>query len=256
MIHPDVRLLVSVPHAGTMVPADIEATGPAWSDLPDTDWHVDRLAHLASGQSTDIVIADHSRYVVDLNRPADDQPLYPGAGTGLVPTETFAGEPLYGPGNEPNEAERERRRGRYWQPYHDRLQVALDDIRRQHGFALLLDLHSIASRVPRLFQGRLPDLNLGTFDGRSCDPGLEQAVTQLLTEQNDFSWVVNGRFKGGYITRHYGKPSEGVHALQLEIAQACYMDESDPTTWSAERAAPLVAFLKRLVACLQAWRPR
>ncbi len=229
---------------------------PAWSSLPDTDWHVDRLARLAVGSAAGMVAAEYSRYVIDLNRPADDQPLYPGAGTGLVPTETFAGEPLYSPGDEPDAEEQRFRRRRYWQPYHDRLHSTLEAIRRQHGFAILLDLHSIASRVPRLFDGRLPDLNLGTFDGRSCDPGLESVVGELLAGQDQFSWVVNGRFKGGYITRHYGQPSVGIHALQLEIAQACYMDESAPQAWSLERAEGLVSFLKQLVETLHRWRPR
>ncbi len=249
-------LVVSVPHAGLLVPAGLSGHSQAWTRLRDTDWHVDRLARASLDPSCSLVVADYSRYVIDLNRPADDKPLYPGAGTSLVPTDTFASEPLYAAGQEPTPAEREQRRQQYWQPYHDQLRAALDKTRQRHGFAVLLDLHSIASRVPRLFEGRLPDLNLGTFDGRSCDPSLEAAVTELLASQNDFSWVVNGRFKGGYITRHYGQPSEGVHALQLEIAQACYMDESDPMTWSAERAAPLVSFLKQLLAILQKWQPR
>ena len=248
-------VLISVPHAGTVVPAGIAGTGTAWTQLPDTDWHVDRLVDFAPNTGVGLITARQSRYVIDLNRPPDDQPLYAQVGTGLVPTETFAGAALYEPGQLPGAGEKARRIAEYWQPYHQKLQQELDRIRDRHGFAVLLDAHSIASRVPRLFDGRLPDLNLGTYSGESCAPELEHSVAQLLTDAEGFTSVVNGRFQGGFITRHYGRPEQGIHALQLEIAQACYMDETDPTNWRPEKAAPLQSLLRQLIRLLTEWRP-
>lgn len=248
-------LLVNVPHAGIELDAGLESrlTESALL-LPDTDWHVDRLAEVAEASGASVLRARVSRYVIDLNRGSDDKPLYSGPTTGLVPTETFDGDPVYA-GSEPDPAEQARRIETYWKPYHHKLREALDSIRRQHGHAVLLDLHSIRTRVPRLFDGRLPDLNLGTNDGRSCDPFLEERAASVLRDADSFSHVVNGRFKGGFITRHYGRPDEGVHALQLEIAQSCYMDESDPRGWDENRAAPLTGVLERLVTGLIQWRP-
>lgn len=251
----DSPLLVNVPHAGTEVPDDIAArlTGRARA-LPDTDWHVNRLVEWVPGLGASLLCARKSRYVIDLNRGRDDKPLYAGATTGLVPTELFDGDRVYCD-RDPDSEEVHARIERYWQPYHDKLHEALEAIRRRHGYALLFDVHSIRSTVPRLFDGRLPDLNLGTNDGRSCAPALQEAVAELLAGAGEFSTVVNGRFKGGYITRHYGRPEAGVHALQLEIAQAAYMDESRPAQWDAERARPLKAVLERLVGMLSQWRP-
>lgn len=248
-------LLINVPHAGVRVPEAIEARmAPVARSLPDTDWHVHRLVERAPEAGVALLRALHSRYVIDLNRGRDDKPLYAGPTSGLVPTETFAGEAVYA-GQPPDTSEIEQRIERYWQPYHDKLAETLDGIRARHGHAVLLDVHSIRSRVPRLFDGRLPDLNLGTNNGASCDPDLRQKVADVLADASGFSHVVDGRFKGGYITRHYGQPEQGVHALQLEIAQACYMDETDPDRWDAERAAPLVAVLDDIIRLLVDWRP-
>lgn len=248
-------LLVDVPHAGTELPGDIaECMSVAALPLPDTDWHVDRLADVAEKLGASVLRARISRYVIDLNRGSDDKPLYVGPTTGLVPTETFDGDPVYA-GKAPDPAEQARRIETFWKPYHRQLLDALDSIRRRHGHAVLLDLHSIRTRVPRLFEGRLADLNLGTNDGRSCDALLEESAAEVLENAESFSHVVNGRFKGGFITRHYGRPDEGIHALQLEIAQSCYMDESDPRQWNEKRAAPLMAVLERLVTGLIQWRP-
>lgn len=223
--------------------------------LVDTDWHVHRLVEFAADMGAGLIRAEYSRYMIDLNRPPDDRPLYDQAGTGLVATETFAGEPLYKEGVRPEPEEIEQRVEQFWRPYHLRIEAELDRIRTEHGFAVLFDAHSIASRVPRLFDGRLPDLNLGTFEGRSCAPDLEELAAKTLARADDFSHVVNGRFKGGYITRHYGRPDKDIHALQLEIAQDCYMDETDPQIWDDQRAKPLKALLKRLFNAILGWRP-
>jgi len=249
-------LLVSVPHSGTNL---AEGQGEGMTEpgrkLVDTDWHVDRLYAFAADLGASLLVAHNSRYVVDLNRSPDDRPLYPGAGTGLVPLETFSGKPLYRSGREPDEAEKSIRVEACWRPYHDKLKVELDRLVADHGHAVLLDGHSIASRVPRLFDGRLPDLNLGTYDGKSCSEPLASRAAEVLASNEAFSFVRDGRFKGGYITRNYGRPDKGVHALQLEIAQACYMDESRPETFDPDRAAPLVSHLEALVESLCEWSP-
>lgn len=255
LIEGDGPVLVSVPHAGTRLLPGMSTSSPAWQALPDTDWHVDRLVDFAPRMGASLLVAEYSRYVIDLNRPADDQPLYDQVGTGLVPTETFSGQALYLPGQVPDQSEQARRVAGCWQPYHQAIEDRLSAIRAVHGHAILFDVHSIASRVPRLFDGQLPDLNLGTFAGRSCAESLERACAERLANAEGFSSISNGRFKGGYITRHYGQPESGVHALQLEIAQCCYMDEDDPRQWDEQRAAPLKALLRDLIALLSAWRP-
>lgn len=255
LIQSDGPVLVSVPHAGTALLPGMAGDGKVWEDLPDTDWHADRLVDFAPEFGASLLVAEYSRYVVDLNRPVDDQPLYDQAGTGLVPAETFSGQPLYPAGDLPDGEQRQGRIGVCWQPYHQALSERLAAIRAVHGHAVLFDVHSIASHVPRLFDGQLPDLNLGSFAGRSCAPGLEQSIADRLSAARGFTSVVNGRFKGGHITRHYGKPENGIHALQLEIAQSCYMDELQPRRWDEARAAPLKDLLRDLIGLLSAWRP-
>ena len=220
-------LLVSIPHAGTYVPPAIAGCMTrAARTLPDTDWHVDRLYDFLVDIGATVLVATHSRYVVDLNRPSDDADLYPGlAGTGLCPVETFAGEPIWQPRHAPAQAEIAERVVRYWQPYHGCLRAELDELRVRHGSVVLWDAHSIRSQVPRLFAGDLPVVNLGTNDGRSCDPELAARLLGYALGVPDCTAVLDGRFKGGYITRAYGDPAAGINAVQLELAQRSYMDE-------------------------------
>jgi N-formylglutamate deformylase len=255
LIESDGPVLVSVPHAGTRLPAELAGLEGPWQDLPDTDWHVDRLVDFVPELGASLIVAEDSRYVVDLNRPADDRPLYERAGTGLVPTETFAGQPLYPAGREPDAAARQRRVDKYWRPYHQAISERLAAIKARHGHAVLFDAHSIISRVPRLFDDQLPDLNLGTYAGRSCAAALEQRAGEILAGAEGFTQVVNGRFQGGYITRQYGQPDQRFHALQLETAQCCYMDEANPRHWDEDRAAPLKQVLRQLIKALLEWRP-
>ena len=254
----DTPLIVDVPHAGTYAPPEIAARlTPVAGAFPDTDWHVEKLFAFARGAGATLVAATHSRYVVDLNRDPSGAALYPGAdNTELCPTRTFADEPIYVAGAAPDADEVAARRGEYFEPYHRRLAAEVERVRMRHGYAILLDGHSIRSRVPRFFVGRLPDLNLGTTDGASCAPSVQNAAALVLAATADFSCVVNGRFKGGYVTRHYGSPAHGVHALQLEIAQECYMIESPPYRWDAARARALTAVLERLVDALLGWVAR
>ncbi|MFG6413207.1 N-formylglutamate deformylase [Roseateles sp. DC23W] len=254
-----VPLLISLPHVGTDIPADIgERLVPRALASEDSDWHLERLYRpLADKLGASLIVPRYSRYVIDLNRPPDDQPLYPGAsgGTGLVPTRFFTDDPLYRDGVEPHATEVSVRREAYWRPYHDALAAELARLRAAHGHALLFDGHSIRSELPWLFEGRLPALNLGTADGASCAPAITERLAALLAGQAEFSQVVNGRFKGGYITRHYGRPTQGWHAVQLEMCQRCYMDEAcvpreayDETFAAA--VAPLIEkMLQEMLAC-------
>ena len=255
-------LLISVPHAGTAVPEDLAPLlTPLALAIPDTDWHVARLYDFAPALGATLLVARYSRYLIDLNRPPDDAALYAGAAmTGLCPTLSFDGEPLYLAGDAPLAADEIARRvQRYWQPYHDALRAELELTVRRHGYALLLDAHSIRSEVPRLFSGRLPDVNVGTNGGRSCAASLGESLRARLIAAPRWSHVVDGRFKGGYITRHYGHPDRNVHAVQFELTQMNYMDEAPAAALTApaydqERAAPLRALLLELLQAMLEWR--
>lgn len=222
----DAPLLVSVPHDGRRLPDTLrERMTPEGIALPDTDWHVAQLYDFARKLGASMLVADYSRYVIDLNRPASDDALYKGQiATGLCPTQTFAGEKIYAAG-EVDADDMARRVKTYWRPYHAKIQQEIERMLAQHGVALLWDAHSITGVVPRLFDGELPALNIGSNSGASCAPAIERAVVEAA-KSSPYETVVNARFKGGYITRHYGNPEDNVHALQLEIAQRTYMDEN------------------------------
>lgn len=241
----DSPLLVSVPHDGRLLPRDMKGQmTEAGLALPDTDWHVARLYGFVKDLGASMIVARYSRYVVDLNRPADDAALYPGQlVTGLCPRRTFDGGEIYRADVTIDTGDRIRR---YWRPYHDRIRHTLAGLRREHGRALLWDAHSIASRVPALFDGELPVLNIGTYDGRSCAPSIAATVARIAAE-SPHEAVVDARFKGGYITRHYGDPAGGVHAMQLEIAQRAYMDEATGD-YDEARASHLADTLRALLA--------
>ncbi len=243
-------LVLSVPHGGTYVPPDLLARmTPEAACVPDTDWHVERLYDFAYGFGASVIAATHSRLVVDLNRDPLGQPLYPGASnTELCPLGSFADEPVYPPGAAPDAAEIAQRVERYWRPYHDALAAELTRVRAAHGVAILWDAHSIVSRAPRFFAGSLPDFNLGTADGASCDAGLAMQIEALLAGAAGFTAIHNGRFKGGYITRRSGRPAERIHAVQLEMAQCAYMDEGPPFAWNQHKAERVRPILK---ACLR-----
>jgi len=241
-------LLVTIPHDGRELPADIESRmTEAGAARPDTDWHVERLYGFAESLGAGVLAARYSRYVVDLNRPPGDEALYPGqVATGLCPTATFAGEPIYRDGAGPDDAGRRSRVERYWRPYHERLAAELERLREAHGYALLWDAHSIRSRVPRLFEGELPVLNVGTNGSRSAGRRIERDLWSAA-ERSPYPAVLNGRFIGGYTTRHYGNPARGVHAVQLEIAQRAYMDEKT-LRYDEPRAQALGETLETLLA--------
>jgi len=239
-------LLVSLPHDGSHIPEALAARmTPGARGAPDTDWFVSRLYAFARDLGASILRPHHSRYVVDLNRPPDDVSLYPGQNTtGLCPTVRFTGEPVYLPGQAPDAAEIGARVERYWRPYHEALGAELARLRARFGHAVLCDGHSIRSELPFLFEGRLPDLNLGTASGASCAPAMQARLAAVLERQRDYSHVINGRFKGGHITRHYGDPDSGIDAIQLELAQHTYMDE-DAVSYLPERAERLERLVLR-----------
>jgi N-formylglutamate deformylase len=231
-------LLISLPHNGSAIPDDIAARmTPAARRSVDTDWHVAELYDFARELGASVLRPFASRYVVDINRPADGHALYPGrTETGLVPTMMFDGTPIYLDGQAPDAAEIAHRVDRWWRPYHDALAAEISRLKNEHGRVVVWEGHSIRSVVPLLFDGRLPDFNLGTADGTSCSAALATSLDELLTGQDRYSHVLNGRFKGGYITRQYGRPDEGVDAVQLELAQLNYMDE-DSFAYLPEKAA-------------------
>ena len=246
-------LLISLPHDGSAIPAALaERMTPEARRAPDTDWHVSRLYAFARELGASILVPEHSRYVIDLNRGEDDTSLYPGQNTtGLVPLVRFNGAPVYLPGQQPDAADVAARIDTFWRPYHAALRDELERIRTQHGRVLLWEGHSIrGSGLPFLFEGRLPDLNLGTANGTSCSPALQARIEAELAAQTDYDWIANGRFKGGHITRHYGDPANGIDAVQLEIGQRIYMDE-DSFDYDAAKAARLQPLLRALLrACL------
>jgi N-formylglutamate deformylase len=241
-------LLVSLPHDGTALPDGLarRLTGEARA-VPDTDWHVSSLYAFVRDLGASLLVPHYSRYVVDLNRPPEDTSLYPGQNTtGLCPVRRFDGGAVYREGEEPGQDEIAERVERYWRPYHEALAAELERLRMAHGQVVLWEGHSIRGEAPWLFDGRLPDLNLGTVTGHSCSPALQARLEAMLASQRDFDWVANGRFKGGYITRHYGRPDAGIEAVQLEIAQRTYMDEAS-FEYRPEPAQRLQAVLRRLL---------
>lgn len=249
-------LLVSIPHLGTVIPEELRTHyKPRSLEVEDTDWHLDRLYAFAQELGASVLVPTVSRYVIDLNRPPDDQPMYPGASnTELCPTRLFTGDPLYVEQYAVDATERLRRREAYWQPYHTALQAELGRIKAQHGFALLWDAHSIRSEIPWLFEGVLPDLNIGTCAGASTDPSIERAVARAA-QRGGFTSVVNGRFKGGYITRQYGRPADRVHAVQLEMSQKTYMSEEPPYDYVESLARQVKPVVRGMVeAALAATR--
>jgi len=251
----DAPLLVSMPHVGTHVPAELACRmTEAALGVPDTDWHVDRLYDFLPALGASVLQATHSRLVIDLNRPPDGAPLYPGASnTELCPTTLFDERPVYLSGQAPGPAEVADRLRRFWRPYHERLAAALEALRRRHGYALLFDAHSIRSQVPRFFAGRLPDINLGTGGGASASPLLAARLLETAEAAIGYTSVLNGRFTGGYITRHYGRPADGIHAVQLELAQITYMEERPPFAFREDRAAGIRPVLRRVLEAMLGW---
>ena len=248
-------LVLSLPHVGTEIP---DALKPLYVDralaVEDTDWHLEKLYDFAIALGASVIFPKFSRYVIDLNRPPDNAPMYPGASnTELCPSTFFNGEPLYRNGLKPGATEVDQRRETYWRPYHDALHAELARVREKCGYALLWDGHSIRSEIPWLFEGKLPDLNLGTASDASCDSSLRTRLAEFLAGDTKNSHAVDGRFKGGYITRHYGQPDTGIHAVQMEMCQSLYMQEVPPFAYDEAKAAQIQPTLKQLLQIMLGW---
>lgn len=243
----DAPLLVSIPHTGTDLADIAPQLKSKWLALRDTDWWIDQLYDFAIGLSATVVRTNISRTVIDVNRDPSGVSLYPGqATTTLCPTTTFDMNALYLDGQEPDEAEVARRKALYFDPYDKALHDEVVRLRKRYKKIVLYDCHSIRSVIPRLFEGELPVFNLGTNDGKSASLDLQNSVTEIMAASGE-SHVVNGRFKGGWITRSFGQPERGVHALQMELACRSYMCEpigevneaNWPVPYDADFAAPM-----------------
>ncbi len=247
-------LLISMPHVGTHVPPPALAARftEDGQRVPDTDWHLERLYDFADALGASVLVATHSRFVIDLNRPLDGASLYPGQSvTGLCPVDLFDNQPLYrDPADVPCEAEIAERRDAIWQPYHAQLAQELARLREVHGVAALWDAHSIRSVLPRFFDGQLPDLNLGTVNGASCTPVLAEKLLSIAKQATGYTAVLNGRFKGGHITRQYGNPSQGIHAVQMELTQRSYMLERWPFPYLPDVAAGVQVHLRCMLEAM------
>jgi len=250
-------LLVSLPHIGTAIPDDLQARFvPRALAVEDTDWYLDQIYAFARGMGASVIVPRYGRYVIDLNRPPGNTLMYAGSNnTELCPTHFFTGDALYREGQAPDAAEIARRLNMFWDPYHQTLAAELARLQAVHGHAILFDGHSIKSELPWLIDGRLPDLNLGTASGISCAPTLRAALADVLDSQTTYTQIVDGRFKGGYITRHYGRPGLGLHAVQLEMSWRCYMREEPPYQIDIARATRLQPVLRTLVRAMLDWRP-
>src|SRR6056297_2271865 len=254
VIRGDGPVVLGMPHTGTYVPPHVwGCMNETGRSLADTDWNIDRLYTGVLPGAT-IVRATFHRYVIDANRDPAGASLYPGQNTtGLVPLTDFDGRPIWD--REPDADEIEERRARFHAPYHTALSAELARVQAIHGFAVLYDCHSIRSHIPFLFEGTLPDFNIGTNMGATCDATIAAAVMARCEAAEGYGTVLNGRFKGGWTTRHYGRPTEGLHAIQMELAQSTYMEEAPPWTWKPARARRLRAHLQPILQDLQSWRP-
>ena len=248
-------VILGLPHTGTWLPEGVRARlNPRGQELSDTDWHIERLYDgLLPGVTT--VRATFHRYVIDANRPPDGESLYPGQNTtGLVPLTDFDGAPIWD--TPPDEAEIAQRRADFHAPYHAALTAEMERVRALHGVAILYDCHSIRSHIPFLFPGTLPDFNIGIAGGTSCDARIEAATLESCAHATGYSHILNGRFKGGWTTRHYGRPDQGWHAIQMELAQSTHLEtESAPYAYSTAKAARLRPILAEILNKLAALAP-
>ena len=245
-------LLVSIPHNGSHIPESIAASMTEHGKgSRDTDWFLDRLYDVAELSDASLLVAKTSRYVIDLNRSQSNENLYPGqTTTGLIPQERFDGQPIWN--SPPNADDIARRVDEVWKPYHTQIETELDRLRQTFGIAVLIEAHSIESQLPRLFEGRLPDFNIGTNEGKSCSSGLSAVVTDVLEAQTKYTHVLNGRFVGGHITRHFGNPSSQQHSIQFELVQDTYMDETNKV-WNEEKANQVQPVIRNIIARIKAW---
>jgi len=256
----DAPLILSMPHTGVDIPRDIEyGLVSPWLARKDADWWINLLYDFAHAMGATVIRTGISRTVIDCNRDPSGVSLYPGqATTELCPTTTFDGEPLYRPGFEPQGPEIAMRRATFFDPYHAAIAATIARLRGKHNNIVLYDCHSIRSKISRLFEGTLPNFNIGTNNGATCSPALTSAI-EAACDETGFTRVTNGRFRGGYTTRHYARPNEGVHAVQMELACRGYMREPFsvsqgewPTPYDEDVAGPMRTVLTHVLqACIR-----
>lgn len=248
--HRNSPILFSVPHDGGCIPSEISNKMHEYAlDTPDRDYYVAQLFNFAKDLDISLLKTNISRYVIDMNRSPDNESLYPGQSvTELCPTTSFDDRDIY-KYDIPDRDEVQARIEKYWQPFHQIISDKLSTIRQQHGYAILFDCHSIKSKVPRFFDGKLPDINIGTYDGASCSNDILKKFMSVLQSQNKYSFVLNGRFKGGYITRHYGQPDDNIHAIQIELSQTNYLNEAN-NRFDTVKAEQLKTVLIRAISQL------
>jgi len=244
--------ILASPHGGTQVEPSIwDRLNDRGKILADTDWHINRL-YDGLGFDVTTVQATFNRYVIDANRDPSGASLYPGQNTtSLIPTTDFNNQPIWREGQEPTQADIEDRLARFHTPYHEALSQEIERIKALHGVVILYDCHSITSPLPFLFEGQLPDFNIGTNDGTSCAPLVEQSLEYIAGITSDYSYVVNGRFKGGWTTRHYGDPANGVHAVQMELVRENYLEtDAPPFAYDENKAERLRTHLQKILGFL------
>lgn len=244
-------LVLGLPHTGLALPADVaENLNEFGRPLIDTDWHIHKLYEDLVPDLTTVRTTIH-RYVIDVNRDPNGESLYPGQNTTtLVPLIDFDGNGIWK--SPPSAEEVDQRKEQFHKPYHDALSAEIDRVKNKHGFAILYDCHSIRSDIPFLFEGKLPDFNIGTNNGTTCDPEIEKSVLDICSNSGSYSTILNGRFKGGWTTRHYGHPHQGVHAIQMELAQCTYLEaETTPFRTASDKAERLRFVLKEILIKLQ-----
>lgn len=245
-------IVLALPHTGTEIPSEIaERLNQRGKALADTDWNIHRLYNGLLDNITTVRTPIH-RYVIDVNRGPDDASLYPGQNTtGLCPVTDFDGKPIYRAGQEPDTDQIENRRLTWHQPYHQALSTELSRVHAKHGCAILYDCHSIRSVIPYLFPEILPDFNIGTNSSTSCASVVEKTVHEICQSAPGYDTILNGRFKGGWTTRHYGRPQGDFHAIQMELAQSTYMQEAPPWAYDDNRADKLRAHLSNILNALE-----
>ncbi|WP_425046386.1 N-formylglutamate deformylase [Primorskyibacter sp. S87] len=248
----DGPIVLGRPHGGTWLPDELlDRLTPRGQGLADTDWHINRLYDgLLEGAT--VVQSNVHRYAIDANRDPAGVSLYPGQNTTtLCPLTDFDGVPIWKEGQTPSEDEILSRRDAYHVPYHAALGAELERVRALHGVAILFDCHSIRSEIPFLFEGRLPVFSIGTNGGETCAPAIETITADLCRSAKGYDCVLNGRFKGGWTTRHYGRPQDGIHAIQMELAQRAYLSsEAPPWAFDDRKATRLRAHLGAILAAL------
>lgn len=246
-------IILGLPHTGTDVPAEIwNRLNENGKILADTDWHIhDLYAGLLDDATT--VRATFHRYIIDANRDPEGVSLYPGQNTtGLVPETDFDGKPIWKAGEEPTEADIAQRLKNFHAPYHAALAKEIERVKAIHGIAILYDCHSIRSHIPFLFEGALPDFNIGTDMGKTCDPAIEHIAVDVTSKAESYTSILNGRFKGGWTTRHYGQPQTGVHAIQMELAQSTHLaTETPPFAYDESKAAKIRTHLKTILTRME-----